>query len=73
MQMKKYEVIVGNIGTVYQANSLKDALKRFREYRRQSKTLKGRAGGESVTLMCEGEPIETYLGHFDLVEMLAGE
>lgn len=71
--MKKYQVIVGNIGEVFQGNSLKDALKRFREYRRQSKTLRGRAGGESVTLLREGEPIEWYVGHFDLVESLTEE
>jgi hypothetical protein len=54
--MDKYEVIVGNIGSVYSGNNLKEALQTYRTYREQSESGLGRAGGESVTLMQDGEP-----------------
>jgi hypothetical protein len=46
-----YEVIVGNIGTVYQGSSVTEAKKLFDEYKQLSIDNYGRAGGESVTLM----------------------
>ena len=48
---KRYEIIVGNIGTVEQTDSLQIALKTYGEYVRQSASGVGRAGGETVTLL----------------------
>jgi hypothetical protein len=55
-----YCVLVGNIGTVYEGPSLRQALKDFAEYRRQSKTNYGRAAGEPVTLTQDGEIRKSY-------------
>lgn len=62
-KMGSYEVIVGNIGTVYSGNSKTEAERHYREYVSQSKTGRGRAGGESVALMCEGEILKEHLGN----------
>lgn len=51
----RYEVIVGNIGTVYDGPLFKEALTSYSEYKRQSKAHYGRAAGESVTLLKDGE------------------
>lgn len=48
--MKRYEVIVGNIGNVLQTNSYKEAKDTYNEYVQQSKENYGRAAGETVTL-----------------------
>jgi len=56
--MNKYQVIVGNIGTVYDGNWAIMAKKVYKEYYEQSKDGYGRAAGESVTLWVYGEPIE---------------
>lgn len=61
----KYQVIVGNVGTVYDAYSLKEASKTFSEYKHQSKTHYGRASGEQVTMFCNGEPVKQYDGEFN--------
>ena len=63
--MNQYEVIVGNIGTVYQGSNEKQAKQRFNEYVKQSKRGFGRAGGESVTLMESGEPKKEHRGIYD--------
>ena len=46
-----YEVIVGNIGSVYSGSSRSIADGKMRTYIEQSKTGRGRAGGENVTLL----------------------
>ena len=51
----QYEIIVGNIGTVYAGGSRLFALRAYNEYRAQSNTGRGRAGGESVTMLTDGE------------------
>jgi len=56
MTRKWYEVIVGNIGTVFRGTSRKQANKEFVAYRRLSLTTGFRGSGESVTLM-HGETI----------------
>lgn len=58
-----YEVLVGNIGTVYSGPLFKQALKDYGEYKRQSIDNYGRAAGEPVILLQDGEPIMevTYL------------
>lgn len=50
--MSQYEVIVGNIGTVYQGSDRTEALKCYREY--ESPDRPGRAEGE-VSFFIDGE------------------
>lgn len=57
-----FEVIVGNIGTVYSGSNFMKASCKFAEYVKQSKTGYGRAGGEDVTLMHNGEPRKEHAG-----------
>jgi len=48
-----FRVIVGNIGTVYDGPSRKEAGQHYREFVSQSKSDCGRAGGETVTMFRE--------------------
>jgi len=57
----QYEVVVGNIGTVYSGWSTKDAARTFMEYRVQSKSGYGRASHEPVTLFYDGEIVKEYI------------
>lgn len=57
-----YEVIVGNIGTVYSGNIIAEATRKYTTYVQQSRSGRGRAGGESVILMKDGEPIKEHFG-----------
>lgn len=57
-----YTVTVGNIGTVYEGTSSREAAETFDEYRAQSCDNYGRAVGEHVTLWKDGEPWREYLG-----------
>ena len=50
-----FEVIVGNVGTVYRGETESYALDTFAEYVSMSKLNIGRAGNESVMLFKEGE------------------
>jgi len=50
----RYEVVVGNVGTVYDGSSLDATLKVFKEYQDQSKSGVGRAAGEDVTVLKNG-------------------
>lgn len=50
-----YEVVVGNIGSVYKGTDKDEAGRVFDEYRDQSKSGVGRAGNESVTLFDNNE------------------
>ncbi len=61
--MSEYTVVVGNIGTVYQGDSLNTAKTQFEYYCNRSHAGIGLAGGERVVL-CDsvGEPIEEYEG-----------
>ena len=54
--MSNYQVIVGNIGTVYDDDHYFEACKTYGEYKRMSESGVGRAGNEQVTLMAHGEP-----------------
>jgi hypothetical protein len=65
---KSYEVYVGNVGMVYEGASLAVAKKTYSEYVAISKSGFGRAGGESVALMVDGEPIKDYQGKNDRYE-----
>jgi hypothetical protein len=57
---KNYEVVVGNIGTVYSGNSLREASRCFSEYVKQSKSPFGRASSEDVTMFCDSEICKSY-------------
>lgn len=60
-----YEVVVGNIGNVYSGHNLRDARFHARTYVDQSKSGHGRAAGESVTLFCDGEILDEFVGGRD--------
>jgi len=62
--MYRYEVIVGNIGTVYRGNNHKKAVAIYREYAEQSRIGYGRAAGETVTLFSGGEPLLEHEGEY---------
>ena len=66
-----YEVIVGNIGTVYSGPNGFEAHTKFQVYAGQSKTGYGRASGEDVTIMRNGEPIKEYFGTLGQSEELS--
>jgi hypothetical protein len=58
----RYEVIVGNVGTVYDGFSRSAALAKYRTYVQSSKSGGGRAGGEDVALMKDGDISKEYFG-----------
>jgi hypothetical protein len=56
-----FEVICGNIGTVYSGHSESEARAVYAEYVADSKSGYGRASGEQVYLAdSEGDPVEEY-------------
>jgi len=57
-----YVVVVGNIGTVYSGTSQSEAIRKYGEYVAQSKSGRGRAGGEDVTLFKNDQPVTNYYG-----------
>jgi hypothetical protein len=61
----KYQVIVGNIGTVLDTNDRHEVDSVFETYKAQSESGVGRAGGESVTIMEDGEPVKEHVGSND--------
>jgi hypothetical protein len=58
----KYTITVGNVGTVYEGTSSREAAETFDEYVSQSAADYGRAAGEPVTLWKDGEPWREYEG-----------
>lgn len=50
----KFQVVVGNLGTVFSGNDEESAHECFGEYCGLSSDDYGRCGGETVTLMCDG-------------------
>jgi len=64
----RYEVIVGNIGTVYQGSSKLFALRRFNEYRNLSDIGYGRASEESITMLTDDEITAEHIGAQELRE-----
>lgn len=50
LKIDRYEVVVGNIGTVHTGNNKAKANKMFNSYVRDSKSGYGRAAGEHVTM-----------------------
>jgi hypothetical protein len=63
-----WEVIVGNIGSVYRGESSDEAVSTYREYVKQSQSGRGRAGGEPVTLFRDGEIYREHMGSNESVE-----
>lgn len=61
MKRPVYEVIVGNIGTVYSGTSKSDTTREWLTYVDQSKSGTGRAGNEPVTMFCDGEIVKEYV------------
>ena len=62
--MSVYEVIVGNIGSVYQGRSRTTALATYESYVEISKEHVGaRCYGEDVTLLFDGEIEQEHMGH----------
>jgi hypothetical protein len=60
-----YEVVVGNVGKVYEGSNYKSALRAYGNYVRASQLGHGRAGGESVSLWKDNEPIKEHVGRID--------
>lgn len=52
----RYELIVGNVGTVLETQNGTHALQEFGAWKKQSIEGVGRASGEPVTLMRDSEP-----------------
>lgn len=60
--MNLYQVIVSNVGTVYDGNDAKEAESTYEHYRDNSKAAIGREAGEDVTMMYKGDPCAEYVG-----------
>ena len=60
--MSKFKVIVGNIGMATDTDDRAEAERDFHGYVADSKANYGRASGEDVTLMVDGEPELEYTG-----------
>jgi hypothetical protein len=57
-----FEIIVGNIGTVYRGNNFLQASSKFAWYVKQSKANIGRAAGEDVTFLHDDAIRKEYIG-----------
>ena len=57
-----YEVIVGNIGTVYSGDSQTEADEVYMTYVGNSQHGSGRCAGEDVTMLRNGDIIREYIG-----------
>lgn len=64
-QGPRWAVVVGNVGTVYTGESEEEARDTFKHYVDVSAGDMGRAAGEPVYLLCDGEPVEEYDEHSD--------
>jgi len=53
--MARYQVVVGNIGTVFDGNDAGSALDNYKDYVNMSERGEGRAAGEHVALIVDGE------------------
>ena len=64
--MPTYEVIVGNVGSVYHGKSRTTALATYESYVVISREHVGaRCYGEDVTLLADGEIEEEHTGHLN--------
>jgi hypothetical protein len=55
--VSQYEVVVGNVGVVHRGEDRVSAVRAFHQYAVARTEPGGRATGEPVTLMCDGEII----------------
>lgn len=62
--MPKYEVHVGNVGTVHTGHDESAALQAFNEWVKVAQETVSRAAGENVLLMEDGEPMKEHEGWF---------
>jgi len=60
--MNTYQVIVSNVGTVYDGPNEEEAFALFNANLRDSRQAIGRGAGEDVTLMLNGESYHEYIG-----------
>lgn len=58
--MSEYSIVVGNLGTVATQLTRKEAYRDYAEWCKKSLDESGRASGESVTLISDGEPIKEF-------------
>ena len=56
----RYEVIVGNVGTVYDGPRRHEAMTQYAQYVSRSQAGDGRAADEPVTLLKDGEIIREH-------------
>jgi len=62
--MPRFEVVVGNVGSVFFGESEKDADEMFESYVEASRDMAGaRCFGEDVTLFVDGEIEQEHFGH----------
>ena len=57
---KQWQVIVGNVGTVYAGNNGAHAYVEYNQYKSVVNRDYGRAAGESVTIMCDDHIHDEY-------------
>lgn len=62
MSDARFEVIVGNVGTVYHGDDIEKARTIAATYIELSRGDSGRAAGESVTTLRDGAVIAEYIG-----------
>jgi len=60
-----HEIIVGNIGTVYLGDSAQEAKDDYYAYKQKSEHEFGRASGESVVWLKDGEIVREHYGTID--------
>jgi hypothetical protein len=60
--MSKHTIIVGNIGTVVTDDTWSEAQAAYTEYCHQSRTNYGKAAGEDVTWLMDGEVYKDFKG-----------
>lgn len=63
--MNKFQVVVGNIGHVYDGNNYMQAQAKYTGYVKASKANVGRAAGEPVTLFHNGNIKAEYFGKLE--------
>jgi len=66
--MPIYEVIVGNIGSIYCGTNGWKALQLFNRYKKLSRMQYGRAAGENVAVMKDGDVYYEYVGSLEQLE-----
>lgn len=72
--MNDYQVIVSNLGAVHTGHNRRLAMREFIAWCAESSESTGRASHESVTLLCDGEPIRESCGYnVELTDTFGGE